>query len=113
MKVIKEEKLQENALKVGNYLKAELRALALEFPIIGDVRGQGLFLGIEFVDAHMKPMAAQADYVINRMKDYGILMSTDGPDNNVLKIKPPIVFSIENAERTYTMFKEYIRRGFY
>lgn len=113
MKVIKEEKLQENALKVGNYLKAELRALALEFPIIGDVRGQGLFLGIEFVDAHMKPMAAQADYVINRMKDYGILMSTDGPDNNVLKIKPPIVFSIENAEELIQCLKNILEEDFY
>jgi len=69
-----------------------------EFPIIGDVRGQGLFLGIELVDAHLNPLEAQTDYIVNRMKDYGILMSIDGPDHNVLKIKPPIIFTKENAE---------------
>ncbi|MEO5789425.1 aminotransferase class III-fold pyridoxal phosphate-dependent enzyme, partial [Gelidibacter sp.] len=98
IRTVKREKLQENALKVGTFLKTELNKLAEEFPIIGDVRGQGLFLGIELVDAAINPLAAQTDYLANRMKDHGILMSTDGPDHNVLKIKPPIVFSNENAE---------------
>lgn len=98
IRTVKREKLQENALTVGSFLKDELKRLAKLFPIIGDVRGQGLFLGIELVDANMKPLAAQTDYVANRMKDHGILMSTDGPDYNVLKIKPPIVFTKENAE---------------
>jgi 4-aminobutyrate aminotransferase-like enzyme len=75
-----------------------LKKLSNEFPIIGDVRGQGLFLGIELVDANLNPLAEQTDYLANRMKDHGILMSTDGPDHNVLKIKPPIVFTKENAE---------------
>ncbi|MGV8815608.1 MAG: aminotransferase class III-fold pyridoxal phosphate-dependent enzyme [Gelidibacter sp.] len=97
IRTVKREKLQENALKVGTFLKTELNKLAEEFPIIGDVRGQGLFLGIELVDAAINPLAAQTDYLANRMKDHGILMSTDGPDHNVLKIKPPIVFSNENA----------------
>ncbi|PHS04463.1 MAG: hypothetical protein COA88_13525 [Kordia sp.] len=98
LRTVKREKLQENALQVGAFLKAELKQLAKEFPIIGDVRGQGLFLGIELVDGKMNPLAAQTDYLANRMKDHGILMSTDGPDHNVLKIKPPIVFTKENAE---------------
>lgn len=98
IRTVKREKLQENALKIGAFLKAELHKLAEEFPIIGDVRGQGLFLGIELVDAAMNPLADQTDYLANRMKDHGILMSTDGPDHNVLKIKPPIVFTLENAE---------------
>ncbi|WP_027125325.1 aminotransferase class III-fold pyridoxal phosphate-dependent enzyme [Gelidibacter mesophilus] len=97
IRTVKREKLQENALKVGAFLKDELRKLAQEFPIIGDVRGQGLFLGIELVDANMNPLAAQTDYLADRMKDHGILMSTDGPDNNVLKIKPPIIFTKDNA----------------
>lgn len=97
LKTVKREKLQEKAQEIGTYLKNELKILAHEFPIIGDVRGQGLFLGIELVDKNMKPLAAQTDYVANRMKDHSILMSTDGPDHNVLKIKPPLVFSRENA----------------
>lgn len=97
LKIVIRDKLQENALNIGEFLKDELRKLAIEFPIIGDVRGQGLFLGIEFVDFKLNPLAEQADYLVNRMKDYGILVSTDGPARNVLKIKPPMVFNKENA----------------
>lgn len=97
IRTVKREKLQDNALKVGSFLKDELKKLAQKYPIIGDVRGQGLFLGVELVDANMEPLADEADYVAQRMKNHGILMSTDGPDNNVLKIKPPIVFTKENA----------------
>lgn len=98
LRVVKEEGLQKNALEVGEFLKVELNKLAKEFPIIGDVRGQGLFLGIELVDADMNPLVEQTDYIANRMKDHGILMSTDGSDHNVLKLKPPIVFTKENAK---------------
>ena len=51
------------------------------------------------VDAQKKPLPKQTDYLINRMKDHGILMSSDGLDHNVLKIKPPLVFSKENAQQ--------------
>ena len=98
LRTVKKDKLQENALLVGEFLKSELKELAIKFPIIGDIRGQGLFLGIELVDSNFKPLPDQTNYLANRMKDHGILMSTDGPDNNVLKIKPPIVFTKENAE---------------
>lgn len=99
LKTVKREHLQENALKVGETLKKALNHLSKDFSIIGNVRGQGLFLGFELVDSQMNPLAAHADYLVNRMKDYGILMSSDGPDHNVIKIKPPIVFSIENAQQ--------------
>lgn len=112
LKTVKNENLQQNALKVGEYLKSELEALSKEFPIIGDVRGQGLFLGIELVDANMNPLAEQTDYLANRMKDHGILMSTDGPDHNVLKIKPPIVFSIENAKTLISYLKKILAEDF-
>ena len=98
LRVIKREKLQENALVVGEFLKAKLKSLAKEFPIIGAVRGQGFFLGIELVDQTKTPLPDHADYLANRMKEMGILMSVDGPEYNVLKIKPPMVFSHENAE---------------
>jgi 4-aminobutyrate aminotransferase-like enzyme len=110
LRVIKEEGLQENAQKVGNYLKAELQKMQDAFPVIGDVRGQGLFLGIELADNFKNPLTEKAAYLINRMKDMGILMSTDGKDDNVLKIKPPMVFSRENANELLSalriVFKE-------
>ncbi len=56
-----------------------------------------MFLGIELADENKNPQGAKAAYLVNRMKELGVLMSTDGPDNNVLKIKPPPVFSLENA----------------
>ena len=98
LKMVKREKLQKNALEVGEFLKSELKRLSKQFSIIGDVRGQGLFLGIELVDDNMNPLPDHTAYLVNRMKDYGILMSSDGPDHNVIKIKPPLVFTKENAE---------------
>lgn len=98
LKVVKREKLQKNALKVGEFLKTELQKLAKKYLIIGDVRGQGLFLGIELVDKNLNPLSKKTEYIINRMKYFGILMSSDGPDHNVIKIKPPITFTLENAK---------------
>jgi len=112
IKTVKREKLQENALHVGEFLKAELKELSIEFPIIGDVRGQGLFLGIELVDEDLNPLEAQTNYLANRMKDHGILMSTDGPDNNVLKIKPPMIFSKENAEELIVYLRKIFAEDF-
>ncbi|MCF7567071.1 aminotransferase class III-fold pyridoxal phosphate-dependent enzyme [Sabulilitoribacter arenilitoris] len=112
LKTVKRDNLQQNALNLGEFLKAEFKKLAKEFPIIGDVRGQGLFLGIELVDANLNPLAAQTDYLANRMKDYGILMSTDGPDHNVLKIKPPIIFTQENAEELILYLTKIFKEDF-
>jgi 4-aminobutyrate aminotransferase-like enzyme len=98
LRVVADERLQENARSTGEYLKAGLRDLQKRFPVIGDVRGQGLFLGFELVDDRCRPLGGQAEYLANRMRDLGILMSTDGRDHNVLKIKPPMVFSRANAD---------------
>ena len=98
LQVIADENLQENARRTGDYLKAGLHTLQKRFPIIGDVRGQGLFLGFELVDELRQPLGDRAGYLANRMRDLGILMSTDGKDHNVLKIKPPAVFSVKNAD---------------
>jgi 4-aminobutyrate aminotransferase-like enzyme/Ser/Thr protein kinase RdoA (MazF antagonist) len=110
LKIIKEEELQQNALEIGKFLKSGLSTLQKEFPIIGDVRGQGLFLGFELCGTSKIPLTDKAAYLANRMKELGILMSTDGKDANVLKIKPPVVFSKENAEelllRLEIVFKE-------
>lgn len=98
LRTVKREKLQENALEVGSYLKAKLQALAQSYKIIGDVRGTGLFLGMELVNEKLEPLAEQATYLVDRMKDQGILMSIDGPAHNVLKIKPPLVFNKKHAD---------------
>ncbi|MFT5182969.1 MAG: 4-aminobutyrate aminotransferase-like enzyme/Ser/Thr protein kinase RdoA (MazF antagonist) [Flavobacteriales bacterium] len=97
LRVVKDEKLQENALEIGNFLKSGLKSLQDDYPIIGDVRGQGLFLGFELTDEGLNPLPEQASYLANRMKTLGVLMSTDGKDHNALKIKPPMVFSRDNA----------------
>jgi len=98
--VIEEEQLQQNALRVGTRLMDGLRALMEKHTLIGDVRGLGLFVGIELVldRQTLAPAAQQASYIVNRASDRGILLSTDGPLHNVLKIKPPLVFTEANAD---------------
>ena len=98
--VIRDEGLQENARATGEYLLAGLRDLASRHPLIGDVRGRGLFLGIELVRdrATREPAAVEASDLVDRMKDLGVLLSTDGPLHNVIKIKPPLVFSRPDAD---------------
>ena len=99
LNVIEEEGLQQNAKDVGFYLKSLLNELKEKYSIIGDVRGFGLFLGIELVrdPESLEPADKEADQIMNSMKEKGILISTDGPDHNVLKIKPPMVFLKGNA----------------
>jgi 4-aminobutyrate aminotransferase-like enzyme len=98
--VIADEGLQENALRVGSYLMDGLNALMKRHILIGDVRGLGLFVGIELVldRQTLEPAPEPAAYITNRMRERGILLSTDGPFHNVLKIKPPMVFTEENAD---------------
>jgi 4-aminobutyrate aminotransferase-like enzyme len=98
--VLEDEHLQDNALHVGTYLLCGLGGLMEKHLLIGDVRGLGLFVGIELVlnRETLEPAPAQASYIANRLKERGILLSTDGPFHNVLKIKPPMVFSQANAD---------------
>ena len=112
LSVIKDEKLQENALRIGNYLKSELHKLHIDFPIIGDIRGQGLFLGVELCDQDKNPLTEMAAYLVNRMKELGVLMSTDGKDNNVLKIKPPLVFTKNNADELICSLRTILNEDF-
>ena len=98
--VMQREGLRECALETGDYLMARLRDLSDRHALIGDVRGHGLFVGVELVmdrDART-PAGREAGYVANRMRDRGVLLSTDGPDHNVLKIKPPLCFDRSDAD---------------
>jgi 4-aminobutyrate aminotransferase-like enzyme len=99
--VIEEERLQQHALEVGQYLLAELRRLTGRHEIIGDVRGSGLFLGVELVRNRetLEPATREASEVVNRMRDAGVLFGTDGPYHNVLKIRPPMPFSRQDADQ--------------
>ena len=98
--MIERDGLQAHALQVGTYLRSGLARLADRHALVGDVRGLGLFIGVELVrDRESRaPATRQASYVANRMRDGGVLVSTDGPDNNVLKIKPPLVFNERDAD---------------
>ena len=97
--VIKADNLQNNARDVGAFMQDEFRQLAAEFAVICDVRGAGLFIGVEIVsDAKSKtPDAATTSRLVNGLRERRILISASGPAANVLKIRPPLVFSRENA----------------
>jgi len=100
--VLHEERLQEHAAAVGAHLQARLRALAQKRQLIGDVRGCGLFIGIELVRdrATLEPATPETSEVCTRMKEeHRILMSIDGPHDNVLVIKPPMCFAIADADQ--------------
>jgi 4-aminobutyrate aminotransferase-like enzyme/Ser/Thr protein kinase RdoA (MazF antagonist) len=97
--VLESEHLQARALTVGSYLKTELLALQQQFPLIGDVRGSGLFLGLDLVQdrSTREPAPAQASYVVNRLRERGIVTGTDGPHHNVIKLRPPLIISETDA----------------
>jgi 4-aminobutyrate aminotransferase-like enzyme/Ser/Thr protein kinase RdoA (MazF antagonist) len=98
--VLRDEGLQQNALHVGGHWIERLKELQSQYPIIGDVRGSGLFLGIDMVDhrSTRKPATEQASYVVDRLRDRGILAGTDGPHHNVIKLRPPLIFSSGDAD---------------
>ena len=97
--IIEKEKLQENAKIVGKYYKNELEKLKRKHKVIGEVRGEGLFLGIEIINENnLKPNRKLAHFLKNRLREKHILVGTDGPHNNVIKSKPPICFDEEDVK---------------
>ncbi|HTO76357.1 MAG TPA: aminotransferase class III-fold pyridoxal phosphate-dependent enzyme [Thermoanaerobaculia bacterium] len=112
--VVEGERLQERSARVGRRLRAGLEDVARRHAIVGDVRGLGLFLGIELVRDRetLEPAAAEAAYVVERMKDHGILLSTDGPLHNVIKMKPPLVFSEADADRVVAAYDRVLGEDF-
>ncbi len=106
--VIRDEGLQEHALAVGTRLRDGLRSLMEKHELIGDVRGVGLFIGVELVRDRetLEPAATEAANLVNRLKDRGLLLSTDGPLQNIIKIKPPMVLTAEDVEMTIRLFDD-------
>jgi 4-aminobutyrate aminotransferase-like enzyme/Ser/Thr protein kinase RdoA (MazF antagonist) len=108
LNVLQEERLQEHALAVGDFLLDSLRQLQACHPLIGDVRGRGLYIGIELVRNRetLEPATREAKELINRARRRRVLLSTDGPFDNVIKIKPPLVCNRQNAEEVVRVLAE-------
>ena len=102
--VLEQEKLMENAVSVGEYVQNGLQGLQDKHDLIGDVRGHGLFFALDLVTDRTTKQAASAEAkrVINEMRNRGILISKIGPHDNVLKMRPPMPFSKENADQLLT-----------
>lgn len=98
--VIRDERLRQNAWRMGCRLLDGMRELATRQPLIGDVRGLGLFLGIELVRDRrtLEPAAREAALAVESAKRRGVLLAIEGPHHNVLKIKPPIAIQEEHCE---------------
>jgi 4-aminobutyrate aminotransferase-like enzyme len=113
--VIEDENLQENARLVGEHLLAGLEELKDRHLLIGNVRGLGLYIGVELVEnrGRREPAPAKASQVKERLRDHRILLSTDGPEDNVLKIKPPLVFSRSDADRLVSTLDRVLDEDFF
>ncbi|MCH9695465.1 MAG: aminotransferase class III-fold pyridoxal phosphate-dependent enzyme [Gammaproteobacteria bacterium] len=104
--VLEDEDLQANALRQGEYLKAGLMALADEFEILGDIRGHGLFLAVELVaDRNSRaPATESTERLVNDLKTRRVLTGSIGPYSNILKFRPPMVFSQRDGDRFLDVF---------
>ena len=106
LEVVHEENLQAHAHRVGDRLLAGLHELNPRHEVIREIRGSGFFLGVELVH--------EAGRVVNQMRERGILLGTEGPLHNVIKIRPPMPFSDEDADRLVETLEEVFltqRRG--
>jgi 4-aminobutyrate aminotransferase-like enzyme len=123
LEAIEQDHLQQNALTVGKELHERLVLLQSKFPCMGDVRGIGLFLGVEFIkpatttstpeeeqeggeEADLVPNGALCKFVVDYLRYQRIITSRDGPDGNVLKLKPPLVFSQANVDQLMASLEE-------
>ena len=112
--VVLEENLQAHAWHVGQHLLAGLRPFVEQYDIVGDVRGSGLFLGMELVRDHntLEPATAEAAFIANQMRAHGILLGIDGPYHNVLKIRPPMPFTTSDADFLVTTLDKILAADF-
>jgi 4-aminobutyrate aminotransferase-like enzyme len=111
LEVIEEEQLMANAKKVGRYMKDGLESLAQQFPSIGAVRGAGFFIGADLVSdpAKATPDPALATRLVNGLRKRRILIGASGPEGHVLKIRPPLPFSVEHADFFLSAMEETLR----
>jgi 4-aminobutyrate aminotransferase-like enzyme len=97
--VLEREGVQQNVIAAGKVLEPGLAALAAKYPLVADVRGKGLFWGLEIVRDHATraPAVAEADRIMNLLREDGFLLGRTGAFDNVVKIRPPLVFTPDNA----------------
>jgi len=107
--IVDDEGLQENAGVIGKHLMAGLRILEAKHASIGDVRGMGLFLGVELINPDGSEATEICAYVKNRLRDHRILIGSEGPKDNVLKIRPPLTITAEDAEMITTVLDKILR----
>ncbi len=90
--------LERNARRMGALLRERLETLQQNFPLIAEVRGRGLMLGMELVDEKGEPAAAQMDRILEELKNIGILVGKTGPGRNVLTLMPPLIVTEKDIE---------------
>jgi 4-aminobutyrate aminotransferase-like enzyme len=110
--VIEQEALQTNALQTGGYLRLGLEALTLRHELIGEIRGSGLYLGVDLQTDRDKrtPATTEAAWIHNDLRDNGVLIGTTGPFANVLKLRPPMVFERKHADLLLTALEDSLSR---
>lgn len=112
LEVTQRERLQTHAQATGQKLLDGFEQLKQRYPLIGDVRGAGFFLGVELVADRdsLEPAGREASEIADALKDAGVLIGTDGPHHNVLKIRPPMPFHDDNAEELLTALDQSLAR---
>ncbi|HVH55664.1 MAG TPA: aminotransferase class III-fold pyridoxal phosphate-dependent enzyme [Vicinamibacterales bacterium] len=108
LETVLDEDLQAHARRVGARLLAGLDALATRHDVVGDVRGRGLFVGVELVRdrSTLAPATTDASRIVNTMRERGVLLGTEGPFHNILKIRPPMPFDERDADRLLELLDE-------
>lgn len=105
LEVVQDENLQAHALAVGTHLLNGLRELQKHHDLIADVRGSGLFIGVELIKDDA-PATEEAHRIVNAMRNNAVLIGTDGPSHNVLKIRPPMPFTMNDADHLLTTLQK-------
>ena len=108
LRIVEEEGLAENAARMGTRLLDGLSALQAEHAVIGDLRGMGLFLGVDLVTdrATRDPATAQAAYIMNRLAEKRVLIGREGPADNILKVRPPLTIDADGVDHFLTALGE-------
>lgn len=115
LEAIEQDDLQRNALEIGTFLADELYKLKKKYKSIGDVRGKGLFLGVEFIvrgtekEDVIVPNGRLCKFVVDYMRYERIISSRDGPDGNILKLKPPLVFCESDVMRLISSLERAVK----
>jgi 4-aminobutyrate aminotransferase-like enzyme len=110
LEVVYDQKLQLNAKNMGEYLRLGVKELGKKYPIISDVRGSGLFIGVEMMIDEKTPATKEVADLMEFALAKGVLLSCDGPDNNVLKIKPPLVITKSDVDLLLTVLSDWLAK---